>query len=46
MDIYKFVKSLQKVNFLETYLNKTAETKKTEDSKPAKTEKPVAQKAA
>ena len=46
LDIFKFVKSLQKVNFLETYLNKTAETQKKEESKPAQTEKPVAQKTA
>ena len=46
LDIFKFVKSLQKVNFLETYQQKTAEPEKKEESKPAKTEKPVAQKAA
>jgi peptidylprolyl isomerase len=46
MDIFKFVKSLQKINFLETYLQKSPETTKKEESKPAETEKPVAQKAA
>lgn len=46
IDIFKFVKSLQKINFLETYLNKSSETQKKEESKPAKTEKPVVQKAA
>ena len=46
LDIFKFVKSLQKINFLETYLNKASETQKKEESEPAKTEKPVAQKAA
>ena len=45
MDIFKFVKSLQKVNFLETYENKPTQTPKKEESKPAKTEKPVTQKA-
>ncbi len=44
MDIFKFVTSIEKVNFVETYLNK--QTQKAEgESKPA-TEKPVAQKAA
>lgn len=46
LDIFKFVKSLQKINFLETFLNKASETQKKEESTPAKTEKPVAQKAA
>ena len=46
MDIFKFVKSLQKVNYLETYQNKSSQTEKKEESKPAKTEKPVTQKAA
>ena len=46
LDIFKFVKSLQKINFLETYLHKASETQKKEESTPAKTEKPVAQKAA
>ena len=46
MDIFKFVKSLEKVNFLETYINKSSQTTKKEESKPAKTEKPVTQKAA
>ena len=46
MDIFKFVKSLQKVNFLETYQNKPSPTQKKEESKPVKTEKPVTQKAA
>ena len=44
-DIFKFVPTLEKINFLETYLNKSSETQKKEESKP-KTEKPVAQKAA
>jgi len=42
MDIFKFVTSLEKVNFVETYLNKQT---KTEEAKPA-TETPVTQKAA
>ena len=46
MDIYKFVKSLEKVNFLETYLNKSSQTAKKEETKSTKTEKPVTQKAA
>jgi peptidylprolyl isomerase len=46
LDIFKFVKSLQKINFLETYLNKVSETQKKEESTPAKTEKPVTQKVA
>lgn len=41
MDIFKFVTSLEKVNFVETYLNKQT---KTEEAKPA-TETPVTQKA-
>ena len=45
-DIFKFVKSLQKINFLETYLQKSSEPQKKEETTPAKTEKPVAQKAA
>lgn len=45
-DIFKFVLSLEKINFLETHLNKSSETQKKEEAKPAKTEKPVAQKAA
>jgi peptidylprolyl isomerase len=45
IDIFKFVKSLQKINFLETYMNKTTETQKKTESEPTKTEKPVAQKA-
>jgi len=44
-DIFKFVPTLEKINFLETHLNKSSETQKQEESKP-KTEKPVAQKAA
>ncbi len=44
-DIFKFVPTLEKINFLETHLNKSSETQKKEESKP-KTEKPVAQKAA
>jgi peptidylprolyl isomerase len=46
LDIFKFVKSLQKINFLETYLQKSPEIPKKEESKPVTTEKPVAQKAA
>ena len=46
LDIYKFVKTLQKINFLETYLPKSTETAKKTESTPAKTEKPVTQKAA
>lgn len=46
LDIFKFVKSLQKINFLETYLNKSSEIKKKEEPKSTKTEKPVAQKTA
>ena len=44
-DIFKFVPTLEKINFLETHLNKSSETQKKEESNP-KTEKPVAQKAA
>jgi len=44
-DIFKFVPSLEKINFLETHQKKPLETQKKEESKP-KTEKPVAQKAA
>ena len=44
-DIFKFVPTLEKINFLETHLNKSSETQKKEESKP-KTEKPVAQKTA
>ena len=44
-DIFKFVPTLEKINFLETHQNKPSETQKKEESKP-KTEKPVAQKAA
>jgi len=44
-DIFKFVPTLEKINYLETHLNKSSETQKKEESKP-KTEKPVAQKAA
>ena len=46
IDIFKFVKSLQKINFLETYLNKPSQTQKKEESTAEKTEKPVTQKAA
>ena len=46
LDIYKFVKTLQKINFLETYLPKSTETPKKTEATPAKTEKPVTQKAA
>lgn len=44
-DIFKFVPTLEKINFLETHLNKSSETQKKEESKP-KTEKPVTQKVA
>ena len=44
-DIFKFVPTLEKINFLETHLIKSSETQKKEESKP-NTEKPVAQKAA
>jgi len=44
-DIFKFVPSLEKINFLETHRKKPLETQKKEEPKP-KTEKPVAQKAA
>jgi len=45
-DIFKFVPSLEKINFLETHLKKSTETQKKPESTPTKTEKPVAQKAA
>ncbi len=44
-DIFKFIPTLEKINFLETHLIKSSETQKKEEPKP-KTEKPVAQKAA
>ena len=44
-DIFKFVPTLEKINFLETHVSKSSEPQKKEESKP-KTEKPVAQKAA
>ena len=44
MDIFKFVTSIEKVNFVETYLNK--QTQKAEKELTPTTEKPVAQKAA
>jgi len=44
-EIFKFVPTLEKINFLETHLKKSSETEKKEESKP-KTEKPVEQKAA
>ncbi len=44
MDIFKFVTSIEKVNFVETYLNK--QTQKAETAPKPATEKPVAQKAA
>ena len=44
-DIFKFIPTLEKINFLETHLIKSSETQKKEESKP-NTEKPVAQKAA
>ena len=45
-DIYKFVPTLEKINFIETYTNKQKETTKPQEAKPAKEEKPVQQKAA
>lgn len=39
LDIFKFVPSLEKVNFIETHLNKQAQTKKTE-TKEEKTPEP------
>ena len=45
-DIFKFVPTLEKVNFLETHVKKSPETQKKPESTPTKTEKPVAQKAA
>jgi peptidylprolyl isomerase len=44
-DIFKFIPTLEKINFLETHLIKSSETQKKEESKP-NTEKPVAQKVA
>lgn len=44
MDVFKFVTSIEKVNFVETYLNK--QTLKAETEPKPTTEKPVAQKAA
>jgi len=44
MDIFKFVTSIEKVNFVEIYLNK--QTQKAEKEPEPATEKPVAQKAA
>jgi peptidylprolyl isomerase len=38
-DIFKFVPSLEKVNFIETHLNKQTQTKKTE-TKEEKTPEP------
>ena len=45
-DIFKFVPSLEKINFLETYQKKSPDTQKKPESTPKKTEKPVEQKAA
>ena len=45
-DIFKFVPSLEKINYLETHIKKSAETQKKPESAPTNTEKPVAQKAA
>jgi peptidylprolyl isomerase len=45
-DIFKFVPSLEKINYIETHIKKSAETQKKPASTPTKTEKPVAQKAA
>jgi len=45
-DIFKFIPSLEKINFLETYQKKSSDTQKKPESTPTKTEKPVAQKAA
>ena len=35
VDIFKFVPSLEKVNFIETYQNKQTQTKKTETKETA-----------
>jgi peptidylprolyl isomerase len=43
-EIFKFVPSLEKINFLETYLNKSLEAQKKTETTTSKTEKPVAQK--
>lgn len=45
-EIFKFVSSLEKINFLETHLNKSSETQKKTEPISSKTEKPVTQKAA
>jgi peptidylprolyl isomerase len=45
-EIFKFVPSLEKINFLETHLNKSLETQKKTEPTSSKTEKPVTQKAA
>ena len=45
-DIFKFVPSLEKINFSETYQKKSPDTQKKPESTPKKTEKPVEQKAA
>jgi len=45
-DIFKFVPSLEKINFSETYQKKSSDTQKKPESTPKKTEKPVEQKAA
>ena len=45
-DIFKFVPSLEKINFLETHIKKSVETPKKPETTPTKTEKPVAQKTA
>ena len=45
-EIFKYVPSLEKINFLETHLNKSSETQKKTESTSSKIEKPVAQKAA
>ena len=46
IDMFKFCPSLEKINFLETHQKKATETPKKSETKSAKTEKPVAQKAA
>jgi len=45
-DIFKFVPSLEKIDFSETYQKKSSDTQKKPESTPKKTEKPVEQKAA
>ena len=46
MDIFKFVPTLDKINFVETYLNKKTEKQPQKQEVKTKQEKPVEQKAA